>query len=117
MKIKNSVKVGGKACMSRIELYHNKTRQFQWKVPVLSLLLLTLILTGGILLFQYFDQSSIRIDTPDENPGRKVVISLPNGQEVFTYEKYIVSKKGKTYYKGERNTIDLTGGKVDYKNW
>jgi hypothetical protein len=52
-----------------------------------------------------------------ENPGPKVVIHLPNGQKVYTYENLIFEKEGKTYYKGERNTIDLTGGTVDYEEW
>jgi len=29
----------------------------------------------------------------------------------------IQEKDGKTYYKGERNTIDLTGGAVTYEEW
>lgn len=103
--------------MNRIELYHNKPKQFQWKVPFFFLLLSILIVAGGFYLYQQYDQRTIRIDTPNDSPGKKIVVSLPNGHEVFTYEKYIVKKGGKTYYKGERNTIDLTGGKVEYKDW
>jgi hypothetical protein len=103
--------------MSRIELYHNRTKQFQWKIPFLFLLLSILIVAGGYLLFQQYSQRTIQMDNPDENPGKKVVVSLPNGQEVFTYDKFIVKNGSKTYYKGERNTIDLTGGKVVYKDW
>lgn len=103
--------------MSRVELYHNKTKLFHWKVPFLFLLLLSLLLSGGYLIYQHYFENTIRIDSPEENAGKKVVVSLPNGQEVFTYEKFIVKKGGKTYYQGERNTIDLTGGKVAYKDW
>lgn len=103
--------------MSRIELYHNKTKNIQWKVPFLFFLLSILIAAGGFLLFQQYTQRTTQAGPIDENPGKKVVVSLPNGHEVFTYEKFIVKKGGKTYYKGERNTIDLTGGKVNYKNW
>jgi hypothetical protein len=104
--------------MTRIELYHkHKPRQVQLRGPFLILLLFILIFASGYLLFQKYDQRPIRISSPDESPGKKVIVSLPNGQEVFTYEKYIVKKGSKIYYKGERNTIDLTGGKVEYKNW
>lgn len=104
--------------VTRIELYHTRTRpkHFSWKGPLI-IVLMSMILSGGIYIFQHFSHNTIKIESPDEDSGRKVVVHLPNGQEVFTYEKYIVKKDGKTYYKGERNKIDLTGGTVDYKNW
>jgi hypothetical protein len=49
--------------------------------------------------------------------GKKVVVQLPSGQKVYTYEKLIIVKNGRTYYKGERNIIDLTGGSVTYEDW
>ncbi len=66
---------------------------------------------------RYYYQTTIRIDAPEEKLGDKVVIQLPNGQEVYTYENLIVEKNGKMYYKGEQNTMDLTGGTVRYENW
>lgn len=68
------------------------------------------------MIHHYF-QSTIRIDEPAADMGLKVVVHLPKGQEVYTYDKLIVEKNGKTYYKGERNTIDLTGGTVTYEDW
>ena len=102
--------------MTRLELYHAKPRQTLWK-GLFFFILLCIILTVGFFVFRYYYLSTIRIETPAEDLGRKVVIHLPNGQEMFTYEKRLIEKDGKTYYQGERNTIDLTGGKVEYKNW
>ncbi|MEH7111176.1 hypothetical protein V7124_02225 [Neobacillus niacini] len=102
--------------MTRIELYHQKTKQFSWKRPFFFILTL-IIVTAGFFLFKHYYQSTIKIEAPDENLGSKVVIHLPDGKEVFTYENYILEKDGRIYYKGERNTIDLTGGTVTYENW
>lgn len=102
--------------MTRLELYRTKTKPYHWKV-LLFFILFSMVLTSGIFFFQYYWQKSIRIDTPVSDLGNKVVVHLPNGQEVFTYEKLIMKKNGKIYYKGERNTIDLTGGTVTYQNW
>ncbi|HJV32192.1 MAG TPA: hypothetical protein VJ558_08335 [Bacillales bacterium] len=102
--------------MTRLELYHANPKQRNWKGP-LFFILSCLILTAGIYVFINKWQNTIRIDAPETDLGKKVVIHLPNGQEVYTYEKLIVKKDGKTFYKGERNTIDLTGGTVAYENW
>ncbi len=102
--------------MTRVELYHDKPKQFHWKGPFFIILTCFIFAFGIYQLNQYWHET-IRIDTPKENLGKKVVVHLPNGQEVYTYENLIVKKDGKTYYKGERNTIDLTGGTIDYKNW
>ncbi len=102
--------------MTRLELYHDKPKQFSWKGPFFFILT-CIILTVGILVFHNYYQSTIKIEAPAENLGSKVVIHLPNGQKVFTYENLIIEKDGKTFYKGERNTIDLTGGSVAYENW
>lgn len=102
--------------MTRLELYHAKPKQSRWK-GLLLFVLLCIFITIGFFIFRYYYMSSIRMDPPKEDLGRKVVIQLPNGQKMFTYEKKIVKKDGKTYYQGDFNTIDLTGGKIEYKNW
>jgi hypothetical protein len=102
--------------MTRLELYHDKPKQFFWKGPFFFILT-SILLTVGFFVFRYYYQNTIRIEAPSENLGRKVVIELPSGQKVFTYENLLYEKDGKTYYKGDRNTIDLTGGTVEYKNW
>jgi hypothetical protein len=102
--------------MTRLELYHNKPKQFSWKGPFFFILA-CIIVTGGLFVFRYYYQHSIRIEAPVVDLGSKVVIHLPNGQKVYTYENLIFKKNGKTYYKGERNIIDLTGGTVTYENW
>ncbi|MDQ0199692.1 hypothetical protein [Neobacillus ginsengisoli] len=102
--------------MTRLELYRDKPKQFSWKGPFFFILACILI-TVGFFVFRYYYQNTIRIEAPSENLGRKVVILLPNDQKVYTYENLIYEKDGKTYYKGESNTIDLTGGTIEYKNW
>jgi hypothetical protein len=102
--------------MTRVELYHDKPKQTS-RIGPFFFILLCIIITVGYFVFRHYYTSTIRIEAPTEDVGRKVVIQLPNGQKVFTYEKMVIEKDGKTYYQGERNTIDLTGGKVEYKNW
>lgn len=102
--------------MTRLELYQHRPKQIHWKGPIFFILLSVVLATGYFELHQYW-QGTIRIEAPQEDLGKKVIVHLPNGQEVNTYENLIVKKNGKTYYKGERNTIDLTGGTVEYKNW
>lgn len=102
--------------MTRLELYHDKPKQFHWKGPIFFILLL-ITLSAGVFEFSHYWQGTIRIEAPQVDLGKKVIVHLPNGQEVLTYEHLIVKIDGKTYYKGERNTIDLTGGTVEYKNW
>ena len=102
--------------MTRIELYHDKPKQLSWKGP-LFFILACIIVSVGFFVFRYYYESSIRIEAPVVELGPKVVIHLPNGQKVYTYENLIFEKDGKTYYKGERNIINLTGGKVTYENW
>ncbi|WML56434.1 hypothetical protein [Neobacillus sp. PS2-9] len=102
--------------MTRVELYNQKPMQFSWK-GLFFFILMSLIIAAGIIFFHYYDQSSIKIEAPSEKLGQKVVIELPNGQKVYTYDNLIYKKDGKTYYKGERNTIDLTGGTVAYEEW
>lgn len=102
--------------MTRLELYHSNPKQYHWKGP-LFFAFFCIILAAGILYFYSNWQNSIRIDAPEENLGKKIVVHMPNGQEINTYANLIVEKNGKTYYKGERNTLDLTGGTIAYENW
>lgn len=76
-----------------------------------------MILITGFVIFRHYYHSTIKIEAPAEILGDKVVIQLPNGQKVYTYDNFIIEKNGKTFYKGERNTIDLTGGTVAYEEW
>lgn len=102
--------------MNRVELYYHKTRQSSWKGLLFSIIA-CMILLFVFIVFRYYYQSTIKIEAPNEKPGQKVVVYLPNGQKVYTYDHLIQEKDGKTYYKGERNTIDLTGGAVTYEEW
>ncbi|MEH7275341.1 hypothetical protein [Neobacillus vireti] len=103
--------------MTRIELYHQKkSRQFTWKRPFFFILT-CIILTVGFFVFRHYYQSTIKIESPEEDVGSQVVIHLPDGKELFTYKNYIYEKDGRTFYKGDRNIIDVTGGKVIYEKW
>lgn len=62
-------------------------------------ILIFILLTVGFYVGRHFYQSTIKIESPEENLGSKVVIHLPDGKAVFTYENYIIEKDGKTYYK------------------
>ncbi|PFN97800.1 hypothetical protein COJ85_22470 [Bacillus sp. AFS076308] len=103
--------------MTRLELYHqHKTKQFSWK-GLFFFIVVSWILTVSFFVFSYYYQNSIKIEEPQEKLGEKVVIQMPNGQKIYTYDNFVVEKDGKTFYKGERNTIDLTGGTVSYEDW
>jgi len=102
--------------MTRFERFHYESRQKSFKGQFL-ILLAGVFLLSFLFVFYYFSQSTIKIDEPKEELGQKVVVSMPNGHKLYTYENLIVEKNGKTFYKGERNTIDLTGGTIAYKDW
>lgn len=70
-----------------------------------------------IVAVYFYTQSLIVIEKPKPDLGEKIIVYLPTGETVYTYENLIVSEHGKLYYEGERNTIDLTGGKVVYEDW
>lgn len=70
-----------------------------------------------MIAIHFYTQSLIVIEKPEKQLGEKVVIHLPTGNTVYTYENLIVNEKGKFYYEGERNTIDLTGGELVYEDW
>lgn len=74
-------------------------------------------LSAILLSFYFYSQSLIRVESPEQKLGEKVVISLPDGGRILTYENFIIEERGKLYYKGEWNTIDFTGGIVIYENW
>ncbi|MFK9090434.1 hypothetical protein [Bacillus salipaludis] len=102
--------------LTRVELYNHKPKQSSWK-GLLFFIAACIILTASFFIFRYYYQTTIKIEAPTEHLGQKVVIHLQNGQKVYTYDNLIFEKDGKTYYKGERNTIDLTGGTVVYEDW
>jgi hypothetical protein len=78
-------------------------------------ILLTLM---AILIGLYFySQALVKIETPKPDLGEKVIVTLPAGKTVYTYENLIVEEDGKLLYKGENSTIDLTGGVVVYQDW
>lgn len=104
--------------MTRYELYIGKWKNVQRKGSLIFLFF-GIILLSGLLIFQHYYHRPVQTASPDVNPGKKVVVHLPNGNEVYTYANYIVHKNGKTFYKGEgdTDTIDLTGGTISYQNW
>ncbi|MFP9127656.1 hypothetical protein [Niallia sp. BSM11] len=100
--------------MNRLEKHANQDhKKGEKKLYLISCGVLLLLFIGGFIFTELFFA-----DKPnDQNLGDKVIITLPTGKKVFTYENLIVEENGKLLYKGERNTIDLTGGVVVYEDW
>jgi hypothetical protein len=99
--------------MSRVERLANQRKPFY---KMWSLYFIIAVIT--LLLSTYFySKSLIKIKSPKQVLGEKVIITLPEGKTVYTFENLIIEEDGKLYYKGERNTIDLTGGQIVYENW
>ncbi|WP_445488652.1 hypothetical protein [Niallia sp. 03133] len=100
--------------MKRSDKYEHKKKSYGAKFYVLlTLLAAAVFLTVHLIIGHYFNQTT----AAKEDLGAKVVITLPNGKKVYTYENLLVEEDGKLLYKGERNTIDLTGGVVVYEDW
>ncbi|QED47293.1 hypothetical protein [Cytobacillus dafuensis] len=81
----------------------------------LFIFLFICISTFAVLSF--YLKSIIKIEAPQKDLGQKVIIQLPSGNHIYTYENLIVKENGRLYYKGERNTLDLTGGIILYEEW
>lgn len=98
---------------------YRSERHLKKKKPILFtglIIILSLLCITAISAHLYL-KSTIQVEAPKKDLGRKVVIMLPSGKQIYSYENLIVDVDGKLYYKGERHTIDLTGGKVKYKDW
>lgn len=101
--------------LSRLEM-HTKPVKKGSVFPKVVLVILSIFVLASLATALYF-KNDIVIDKPEEDLGEKVVVVLPNGKEVYTYENLIVSENGKLYYKGDRSSIDLTGGIVRFEEW
>ncbi|MBY0120964.1 hypothetical protein [Bacillus sp. S/N-304-OC-R1] len=99
--------------MSRSEKYSLKSSRFIKKRYFLAPILFIAIIAG----LYYYSKSLIIIEAPKKELGEKIIIELPSGDQIFTYENLIVNEDGRLYYKGERNELDLTGGIVLYEDW
>lgn len=99
--------------MEQIQPNHMETKPFYKLGAFYVLIALITILIG----LYFYSQALIQIHTPDRDLGEKVIVSLPSGKTLFTYENLIVEEDGKLLYKGENSTIDLTGGVVVYQDW
>lgn len=99
--------------MSRLERYQVQSKPFFWK----GVLIFTLLCASLLIAAHLYLKSQIRIEAPQVDLGRKVIIQLQNGKEIQTYENLLIEKEGKLYYEGEWNTINITGGIVVYQNW
>ncbi|MBA4538344.1 hypothetical protein H1Z61_14680 [Bacillus aquiflavi] len=102
--------------MNRFDRHHKHKEKQKRQFKKVRLMILSACLML-VCSFYIYIKSTAKIKEPNPDLGKKVVIHLPNGSTVFTYENLIIEENGKLYYKGERNTIDLTGGKVVYENW
>lgn len=104
---------GTKEDMSRAARYSVKSTR---SIKIRFLMFLVLCIAAIPALY-FYSQSLIKIEAPKKELGEKIIIELPSGDQVFTYENLIVNEDGKLYYKGERNELDLTGGIVLYEDW
>lgn len=81
-------------------------------------IIILMILTAGLIFATYYHlKSQIEVEAPVMDLGRKVIVQLPNGREIQTYENLLVERDGKLYYEGEFNTINVTGGIVVVQDW
>ncbi|MCM3321958.1 hypothetical protein [Cytobacillus kochii] len=93
-----------------------RNRKQHFNLDKILILLITLMITAITSLY-FYSRSIIVIEAPKTDYGEKIVVQLPSGQKVFTYEKLVVKKDGKLIYQGEHQTIALTGGKIKYEDW
>ncbi|MFT8323250.1 MAG: hypothetical protein ABF649_20495, partial [Bacillus sp. (in: firmicutes)] len=102
--------------MDRSDKYKENKNPFRKKMMlVVSLVIIVVFISIYIGIGHYF--SHTHTSTASRDLGEKVVITLPSGKKVYTFENLLVKENGKLLYKGERNTIDLTGGVVVYEDW
>lgn len=87
-------------------------RFFKTKIFIL------LILFGGLIVaIHYYLKSQIKIEAPEIDLGQKVIVQLPDGRELQTFENLLIEEDGKLYYEGELNTIDISDGIVIVQDW
>ncbi|MDQ0270842.1 hypothetical protein [Cytobacillus purgationiresistens] len=99
--------------MTRVEKFHAASKNHLSKLAII----LTFSIIAILISLYFYAKTQIVIETPQQDLGEKVVVELPSGKRVFTYENLVVQEDDKLLYKGERNTLDLTGGVVIYKDW
>ncbi|NMD69195.1 hypothetical protein HHO41_02760 [Bacillus sp. DNRA2] len=99
--------------MNEIDKLEEQTfRYFKTKI-----LILLLLLAGLIVAIHFYLKSQIKIEAPEIDLGRKVVVKLPEGRELQTFENLLIEDNGKLYYEGEFNTIDISDGVVVIQDW
>lgn len=103
--------------MRRVKLEINTVSEQHLRFIKTKILILMLLMTGLIVAIHYYLKSQIQIEAPEVDLGRKVIVQLPDGKEVQTFENLLVEEDGKLYYEGEFNTIDITNGVVVIQNW
>ncbi|MGG7618599.1 hypothetical protein [Bacillus coreaensis] len=100
--------------MSRLKRYMTYKPWVSLKIVFLLVCLIVLFLLVAKL---YVNNTNVTDQPKIDEPGEKIIIILPSGKKVYTYENLIVSENGKLYYKGDRSELDLTGGIVKYEDW
>lgn len=103
---------------SEVTINENDEATVELKPFYRSWLMYFLLVAFGLFIgTNLYFKSQIKINAPEVDLGKKVVVILQNGQEMKTYENLLVEKEKKIYYKGEFNTIDVTEGIIVYKDW
>ncbi|MCM3603565.1 hypothetical protein M3175_22990 [Robertmurraya korlensis] len=100
--------------MSQLKRYLTQKPWVSLKIVFLVVCLSVLFLLVAKL---YSNNANVTDQPKEDEPGEKIIIILPSGKKVYTYENLIVSENGKLYYKGDRSELDLTGGIVKYEDW
>lgn len=99
--------------MSQIQRILDEKKPF-YKVGSIFILILLFVIIIGLY---FYSQALIKVEAPQPVLGEKVIVTLPEGKTIYTYENLIVEEDGKLFYKGKNSTIDLTGGVVEYQEW
>jgi exopolysaccharide biosynthesis protein len=76
---------------------------------VFSFVVLILLLLG---IYTSIHSNYRPIIGSTEDLGKRITIKLSNGATMKTYEKYIIQKNGKMYYKSNLHEMDITGAKI-----
>ncbi|MFJ8247384.1 hypothetical protein [Peribacillus asahii] len=53
-------------------------------------------------------------DVVKEDLGREIIVHLPNGNTMHTYEGYIIHDEDKVLYQSKYYEKDITGSEIEY---
>lgn len=96
----------------------NRYMTYKPWISIKIIFLLVCLIVLSLLVAKLYLYKGFVTDQPKEKElGEKIIVILPSGKEVYTYENLVTSENGKLIYKGDRSKINLTGGIVKYEDW